>query len=154
MEALGATASVIAVATLAWQSTKATYEIIDGLVEAPTVIADSRRRLSDTQDVLVLLQTQLRPHTESPDSSHLLDSLLQEVKLERSLELTRRLCDDFQVTLKGYTKHSSDSQISNRDRFSVHFHESTIRRFNTELSNCHSGLTTVLASINVSVDLR
>lgn len=149
MEALGATASVIAVTTLAWQSTKAAYEAVDGLVEAPTVIADSKRRLLETQDVLVLLQTELKSPTESLDSPHHLDSLLQGVKLDRSLQLTRRLCDDFQVSLKGYTKHSSESKFSNRDRFSVHFHESSIRRFNAELSNCHSGLTTILSSLNL-----
>ncbi|KAK7422974.1 hypothetical protein QQX98_001264 [Neonectria punicea] len=146
MEALGATSSVIAIATLAWQSSKAAFDIANGLVEAPIIMDDSKRRLLETQNVLDLLQTQLLSPTGSPQ---FLDSLLQKVKLDRSLQLTQALCDDFQVKLKGYTKHSSGSKFSNRHRLVVNFHESTIRRFNTELSNGCYGLTTVLTSLNL-----
>ena len=113
IEVLDATASVIAVANLAWQSIKAADERIDGLVEAPTVFADSKRRLLETQGVPVLLQTHLKSPTESSDSSRFLDSLLQRVKLDKSLQLIRRLCDDFQDSLQGYLKHSSGSKFSN-----------------------------------------
>ncbi|KAM0426325.1 hypothetical protein ACHAPT_008365 [Fusarium lateritium] len=146
MEAVGATANVIAIATLAWQSSKAACDLIDGLVEAPRVIADTRRRLLDTQSTLGLLQTQLITHKEPPQ---ILDSLLEQIRLSHSIELTRHLCDEFQDKLREYTQHSTPSNFSTRDKFVVNFHESTIRKINTELSNSHLGMTTVLASINL-----
>ena len=48
MDPISLAASVIAVATLAWQSTKAAYNVVDGLVEALNVIANSKQLLSQT----------------------------------------------------------------------------------------------------------
>ncbi|KAF4628710.1 hypothetical protein G7Y89_g9442 [Cudoniella acicularis] len=76
MDPLSVTASTIGIATLAWQSCKAVYQLVDGLKEAPKAIAHSKKLLSETQSV----------------------------------------CDKFGETIKGSTRHSTDSRFSNRDR--------------------------------------
>jgi hypothetical protein len=48
---------MIAIATLAWQSCKAAYNLIDGLAEAPQAINRSKNSLIETQKTLDALQT-------------------------------------------------------------------------------------------------
>ncbi|KAN0087266.1 hypothetical protein V8E54_000954 [Elaphomyces granulatus] len=52
MDPVSLTPSVIAFATLAMQSCKATYDLIDGLAGAPQAIANSKTLLSETQKTL------------------------------------------------------------------------------------------------------
>lgn len=146
MEIVGATASVIGIATLAWQSSKAACDIIDGIAFAPTVLEDSKHCLVETQDILSLLQTQL---SAGDRPARQLDNLLGQIRLERSLQLTRGLCDDFHDKLRDYTRHSNESALSKRDRLAIARHEKSIARYNTELRNCQLGLNTVSTSINL-----
>lgn len=130
MDPLSLTASVIAVATLAWQSTKEAYGIVDGLVGAPNVIADSKRLLSQTQNTLDTLRDTLTTDTGTPG---VLESVLQKIKLDSTLESVQCLCGEFGETLKGYTRHSTDSRYGKRDRLIVNLHGSKIARFNKQL---------------------
>ena len=45
-ETVGLTASVIAVATLAWKSSKTLYELLKDLDEVPEIISNTRYNLS------------------------------------------------------------------------------------------------------------
>ena len=146
MDPLSLTASVIAVATLAWQSSKAAYDVVDGLMEAPNAIADSKRLLSQPQTTLDTLRDTLTVGTETPGA---LDSALQKIKLDIALESARCLCDEFRKTMTRYTSHSTDLRFSNRDRFTVNLHESKIIKFNKQLGECQRTISLVLVSINL-----
>jgi hypothetical protein len=146
MDPLSLTASVIAVTTLAWQSTKAAYDIVDGLVEAPNIIADSKRLLSQTQNTLDTLSETLDTGTRTPS---VLESVLQKIKLNSTLESVQRLCGEFSETLIGYTKHSTDSGFGKRDRLIVSLHESKIARFNKQLGGCQGTMSLIVGSINL-----
>ncbi|KAF4978866.1 hypothetical protein FZEAL_4826 [Fusarium zealandicum] len=111
------------------------------VAKAPNVL-----RLSETQDMLELLTTQLTTPSESP---RFIDSLIEQVKLDKSLELTQSLCNEFQDDLKGYTRHSTDSRTSSRDRIVISFQDSKIKAFNSELGSFNVAITTALTSINV-----
>jgi hypothetical protein len=146
MDPLSLTAGVIAVATLAYQSSKAAYDVVDGLMEAPNAIADSKRLLSQTQNTLDTLTGTLTAGTETPG---VLDSVLQKIKLDIALESTQCLCDEFRKTMTRYTNHSTELRFSSRDRFTVNLHESKITKFNKQLGECQQTISLVLVSINM-----
>jgi hypothetical protein len=148
MDPLSATASAIGIATFAWQSCKAAYELVDGLTGAPKAIAHSKKLLSETQSTLEGLKDTLISGSEP---TCVRDSVLQKIKLDIALKSTQGVCDEFGETIKGFTKHSTDLRFSNRDRLVVSFHESKISRFNQQLGECQSTISLALVSINLQV---
>jgi len=142
---LSVMASVIAVATLAWQSSKATYEIIDGLAGAPDAIARSRDVLSQTQTTINGLKETIVPG----NNPVVFESVLRRVNLTAALQLITQLCDGFTTMIKDVTSHSTDAKFSKRDRLAVTFRESKIIKFNMQLGDCQRTLSVVLAAINL-----
>jgi hypothetical protein len=69
-------ASVIAFATLATQNYNATYDLIDRLVGAPQVIANSKTLLSETQETWSL--------DSYPETSSILTSALRMIELDNN----------------------------------------------------------------------
>ncbi|KAI0448496.1 hypothetical protein F5B21DRAFT_497369 [Xylaria acuta] len=66
MDPLSMTASVLAVATLALQSSKAAYDFVNGLTEAPVAVARSKTSLMETQKTLGALQQMLAMSSQPP----------------------------------------------------------------------------------------
>lgn len=148
MDPLSVTAGAIGIATFAWQSCKAAYELIGRLAEAPKTIAHSKNLLLETQNTLEGLRDTLISGSES---TSILDSILQNIKLNIALKSTQGVCDEFGEMIKGFTKRSTDLRFSNRDRLSVGFHGSKIVRFNQQLGECQSTISLALVSINLQV---
>ena len=142
---LSITASVIAVATLAWQSSKTTYEIIDKITGAPDAITHSRSVLLQTQSTLESLKETLL----MGNNSGAFDAVLQKINIRVALELTQRLCDRFTKVIRGVTSRSIDSKFSKRDRLAVSFRESSITNFNRQLGDCQRTISIVLTSITL-----
>lgn len=147
MDPLGATASVIAIATLAAQSCKQTYGLISGLTDAPQSIAHSQRLLVQTEDSLAALEQLLANN----QTSIILASTLRSTSLEKTLKSTHDICSGFSAVVADVTKHSIDTKFSVRDRVSVYLREGRINRFNQQLSDCQRTLVLVLGSINLFV---
>lgn len=147
MDPLSVTASIIAVATLAAQSTKVAYQAIDGLVEAPQAIAHSKTLLAGTQTALDGLKGTL---TTRQDPQARLGSVLQALELEQALRSTQQLCETFGTTIAKYTSRSTE-RFSSRDRILVSFHESQIMRFNQQLGDCQKTLSLVIGTITLYV---
>lgn len=148
MEPLGATASVIAVAGLAAQSARAVYQVMDGLIEAPHAIANSKALVAGTQDSLNSLAGTL---TTSPETQARFGSVLRSIDLEKTLKSTQELCDRFHTAITGYTRHSTDARFSNRDRMLVNLHEQQIAQFNNQLSGCQRTISLVIETITLYV---
>jgi len=142
---LSVTASVIAVATLAWQSSKAAYEMIDGLAGAPDAIARSQDVLSQTQTTINGLKETIVPGKASAE----FESVLRRVDLNVALKSATQLCDSFTTMIKDVTSHSTDAKFSKRDRLAVTLRESKIIRFNMQLGDCQRTLSVVLAAVNL-----
>jgi len=149
MDPLSVTASVIAVATLAWESSKAAYDLVNRLVDAPQVIAMSKTSLTETNKTLDALQQTLTATSETD-----LNPVLRTVDLDGTLTSTRDLCDKFTATIMEYTSNSTGGRFSKRDRLTVAFRESKISQLNKELGNCQRTISMVLASINLIVTTR
>ena len=145
-EALGVTASVIAVTTLAWDSSKKLYELIDGLSNAPEAISHTKANLSTTQSALQTLKQNL-----TTENSADFDTLLQRFRVAETLEGSHKECDRFSRKIETYTKHSKDATFSKRDRFIVNFHESEINQFNGRLQSHRQVIMLVTTSMNLYV---
>ncbi|KAJ5945855.1 hypothetical protein N7454_002694 [Penicillium verhagenii] len=148
MDPLSVTASVIGVATLALQSCKVAYNVIDGLVEAPQAISRSKTFLSETQKTVDALRRALATNSDPPSS---LNSILGTMDLAGMLKSVQLLCDEFATTITSFTSHSTDGKFSKRDRITVNIHESKIKRLDTDLGCCQRTLSMVLVSINLTV---
>ncbi|KAN0072333.1 hypothetical protein V8E54_009262 [Elaphomyces granulatus] len=150
MDPVSLTASVIAFATLATQSCKATYDLIDGLKGAPQVIANSKTLLSETQKTLDTLEQTL---TTGPEMSSTLASALRMIELDSTLKSTKSLCDEFRMTITKFTSHSTESKIvsshTSEDikRLSDSFRdqEQALVNLGTELRNSQTSLSNQLA---------
>ena len=144
--ALGVTASVIAVTTLAWDSSKRLYELVDGLNNAPEAISHTKANLSTTQNALQTLE-----HNLTTEKSGAFDALLQRLRVAAVLESSHKECDRFSRKIETYTKHSKDATFSKRDRFIVNFHESEIKQFNGRLQDHRQVIMLVTTSMNLYV---
>jgi hypothetical protein len=133
------------VATAALQSAKALYDVVDGLVDAPRFVSQSRSLLSQTQTTLGALTRTL----ESNSAAGAVDSVLKEIGLSKALESTDFLCQEFTTAITRFTSHSTDSRFSTRDRFVVRFKESKINGLNKDLADCQRTITLVLSSITL-----
>lgn len=148
MDPLSVTASVIAIATFALQSSMAAYDFVSGLAEAPQAIARSKASLHETQKTLGALQQML---TTAPELSNAVEAVLQTIKLDETLKTMKTLCDRFIDTITNFTSHSTAGRFSKRDRFAVIMNESKIVEFNEELGNCQRTVSMVIVSINLCV---
>ncbi|KAL2136760.1 hypothetical protein VTI74DRAFT_1801 [Chaetomium olivicolor] len=150
MDPLSVTASVIAVATAALQSAKALYDLVDGLVDAPHSVSQSKSLLSQTQTTLGTLTRTL----EANSASGTVGSVLKEIELSKALESTKTFCEAFTAVMTRFTSHSTDSHFSKRDRFVVYFNESKINKLNRDLEDCQRTITMVFSSITLIVSSR
>ncbi|KAF6217488.1 hypothetical protein HO133_006826 [Letharia lupina] len=145
-EVLAVTGSVITVATLAWQSSKRLHELVDALNNAPEAIAHTKFNLSSMQSTLETLR-----HTLDTEKSAAFEAALQGTRLADALEGSQQECDRFGKKIQTYTKHSKDTTVSKRDRFTLNFHESEINRFNGRLQDHRQVITLVLTSMNLII---
>lgn len=148
MDPLSVTAGVIAIATFALQSSKAAYDFISGLAEAPQTIARSKAALHETQKTLGALQQMLTTASEPPNA---IEAVLRTIGLDETLKTMKNLCDRFIDTIANFTSHSTAGRFSKRDRFAVIMNESKIVKFNEELGNCQRTVSMVIVSINLYV---
>ncbi|KAK4173757.1 hypothetical protein QBC36DRAFT_335096 [Triangularia setosa] len=150
MDPLSVTASVLALATAALQSTKALYDLVDGLVDAPRSVSHCKSLLSQTQTTLGTLARTLKTNC-APDT---VNSVLKEIELNRVLESTMSICQGFTAAMTKVTSHSTDSRFSKRDRLVIYFKDTKISKLNTDLADCQRTITMVLSSITRIVSSR
>lgn len=148
MDCLNPIANVLTAATLAWQSCKATSELIDGLAETPAIINHSRDILSQTQNKTEVLEKTLGANS-NPEFTSRLNSILEQVHLEVALKSVQGICDDFDREIKALTTHSVGEKLSKRDRLAVFFRSSKLLGFNRRLGDCLGCLTLTLETITL-----
>lgn len=146
MDPLSVTASVIAVATLAWESCKAAHNLVDGLAEAPLAIARSKTSIIETQKTLTAVQEML---TAGSKPNNELNTVLQTIDLNETLASAKHLCDEYASAIARFTGHSTEDKFSKRDRVIVNLHESKIDKLSKELGDCQRTISMVLISINL-----
>ena len=148
-EGLGVAASVIAVATLVWESSKQLYELVNGLSKAPQAISRTKANLSAMQSALDTLRLSL-----TAEKSAAFDSLLQRLRVAEAINGLQEECDRFGRKIKSFTKHSEGATFSKRDGFIVNLPESEIDQFNGRLQDHRQVNMLVTTSMNLSVSIH
>jgi hypothetical protein len=122
-------ATIIAVAGLAWSSSKALYDFIEGLANAPTMIKEVKEDLTELEKILKSLEALLKD-----GNSVVLATIFERVGIKSALEACSAVCNNFKATLSKYTKHSTTDSFSKRDRLTVQFFKSKIVAFKLRLN--------------------
>ena len=144
-EAVGVVGSVIAIAGLAYHGSKKLYEAVDKYQNAPKTLSNLRTELDVVQQLLQSVEKNLA-NTKDEDLPEALRRCLQDFK--PSLEGLKLGCDEFLEKLDKLTNHSTDSNMSKRDRVKLQFEEKSIEAFRYRLSSHKLSITIALGLIN------
>jgi len=140
-EAIGPAASVIGIATLAYSSSKALYELLNGIHQAPKTLEFLKTDLDALQKLLSSLKVELK-HKPDQNLSDGLKQCLKEV--ERSLKGCSKACDEFREKLSKITSHSTEQHTSLRDKVKLQFQEK-------EITTLRYRLASYKATLNIAI---
>ena len=144
-EAVGVVGSVIAIAGLAYHGSKKLYEAVDKYQNAPKTLSNLRTELDVVQQLLQSVEKNLA-NTKDEDLPEALRRCLQDFK--PSLEGLKLGCDEFLEKLDKLMNHSTESNMSKRDRVKLQFEEKSIEAFRYRLSSHKLSITIALGLIN------
>jgi hypothetical protein len=147
-EALGLTASVISIATLAYDSSKRLYDIITGIQQAPKTLSDLRADLTAVQQLLQSLTSTLEGTNDTALSDGL-RTFLQD--LNPSIEACKTACDEFAARLTKITSHSREGNLSLIDKVQLQLKEKDITIFKYRLGSHKSTINVALVLANLYV---
>lgn len=139
---LSITAGAIAVATLAYSSTKTLYHTISAIHDAPEAFAHLKTDIEILNETIYSLQQELKRKDTDADLSDAQKSNLREIK--PTLEACYSACDAFKAKIDRVTRHSKDGYTSLRDRLKLQFQEKEIRAFQARLASYKSTLAIAL----------
>lgn len=131
---LSITASVIAVANLAYASSKILYKTISSINNPPENLRhlkDDIENLYKTIDHLIQLLAKVERNDATLSEAQ--KSNLHEIK--PSLTACRTACDAFKAKIDQLLCHSMDGRISLRDKIKTYFQENEISSFQARLES-------------------
>jgi hypothetical protein len=137
---LSVTASVIAVAGLAYSSSKALYEFISAIQGAPQVFQELNQYIAALSQILEALKTNLDGCSTRLSESQIV--CLQEAK--PILEGCDLSCKGFKTKMEGLTIHSQNGRRSIRDSTRLHFQNKSIADFRMRLAGWKESLVIAL----------
>lgn len=140
-EALGLAASIIAIATLAYDSSKRLFEILDGIQKAPKAISEPKTDIGALQQLLKSLSSEVEG-TDDADLPDRFKKYLEELK--PSLEGCTNACIQFEEKISKITSHSDEKHTSFRDSVRLQFQEKEILTFRYRLASCKATLNIAL----------
>lgn len=131
---LSITASVIAVANLAYSSSKVLFETISGIRDAPESLHHLKTDIGILYNTIYHLHQWLAKGERTDATlSQAQKSNLREI--EPSLAACRTACDAFKAKIDQLLRHSTDGRISLRDKIKTHFQENEISSFQARLES-------------------
>ena len=139
---LSVTASVIAVATIAYKSSQALYEVIDTIREAPDFFRALNLDVKALNDLLRLVADATEAKKQVASLTAAQTACLQ--ALELPLYGCSQACKDFKAKLDKLMSHSNDRHTSVRDRIKLHFQSKKIESLQFKLGSYKSTLSIAL----------
>ena len=137
---LSVSAGVIAVAGLAYSSSKALYELISTIRDAPQVFQNLNQYIAALSQTLNALKTNVDGRGAKLSVSQI--AYLQEVK--PTLEGCDLACKDFKTKIERLTVHSQDGRRSFRDGIKLNFQNKSIADFQMRLVGWKESLALAL----------
>jgi hypothetical protein len=137
---LSVTASVITVAGLAYSSSKALYEFISTIRNAPPMFQDLYQCIVALSQVINALKTNLPSRGAKLSESHIACIQLAEPILEGC----GLACKDFKTKMEQLTTHSQDGRRSFRDGIKLSFQDKSIADLRMRIANWKESLALAL----------
>jgi ABC-type transport system involved in cytochrome bd biosynthesis fused ATPase/permease subunit len=135
---LSITASVIAVTTLAYTSSKMLYQTISGIQDAPEALAHLKTDVETLCDTIHSLQQGFEGKDADAALSESQKSNLREIK--PTLEACHNACNAFKAKVDKLTHRSTEGHVSWRDRLKIQFQEKEVTAFQARLGSYKSTL--------------
>lgn len=136
MDPVSITAATIGITEAALSSISHLRDFISSLAEAREAVQDIASTLEAIQRPLdALKQLQISDSATYAEAK----TDLEKTGLAKAVNDCGQACDNFSKRLKKWTKHSSDSRLSLRDRLSVGvWNKEKIRTFRTQVQSCQA----------------
>lgn len=135
MDPLSITAATIGITAFALTSIKQLRDTINDVADVKEVIHDISISLTD---ILVPLDSLRDAHVPGSSISASAKADLEKAGVAKAVNRCGDLCDDFAKRLEKWTKHSSGSKLSFRDRLTVSFNKEKIRTLRISVDTCQS----------------
>lgn len=139
---LSITASVIAVARLAYLSTQTLHQTISAIHDAPEVFAHLETDIETLSETIRSLQQELEKKDADVGLSDAQKSNLREIK--PALKACHVACNAFKGKVDRVMRHSKDGHTSLWDRLKLQFQEQEIGAFQARLASYKSTLAIAL----------
>ena len=140
---LSVTASVIAVATIAYKSSQALCEVIDTITQAPETFCALSADVKALNQLLALMADATEAKKQAANLPAAQTACLK--ALELPLHGCAQACENFKAKLDKLMSHSSDSHTSMGDRIKLHFRSKEIESLQFKLSSYKSTLSIALS---------
>jgi len=138
MDPFSIAAGAIGVSGAALSGISCLRQTLTDLKNAPHEVKDIKSSLKVTQDTLASLESlKISDNTLSIQ----INANLKQAAIGETVNKCGEACGQFAKDLLKWTAHSSDSQMSARDRFSVGvWHRAKIERYKTQIQSCQSSV--------------
>lgn len=145
-EMIGTVSAAVSLATIALHAVRVLANDLGSIKDAPQTITNAKTELRNVQSVIENLQTSL----DQTDWQPVLSDIVRTGNLEAALEACRDACSRFHDELKNLLRHSSESELSRRDRLNVGFFaKDRVVAFVGELNVCKSTISLALNGANL-----
>ncbi|WAO89137.1 Helo-like-N domain-containing protein [Fusarium falciforme] len=150
-EVVGIASAAVGFAATALHAVRALSNDLDGIKDAPQTITNAKTELQSVQSVIQSLKTSL----DQPYWQPVLSDIIRNGNLEATLGACRDACSRFHDELKNLLRHSSEGELSRRDRLTVgFFSKGRVAAFISELSVCKSTIGLALSGTNLMVSME
>ncbi|KAI8672149.1 hypothetical protein LRP88_03336 [Fusarium phalaenopsidis] len=150
-EVVGIVSAAVGFAATALHAVRALSNDLDGIKDAPQIITNAKTELQNVQFAIESLKTSL----DQPDWQPVLSDIVRKGNLEAALDACCDTCSRFHDELKNLLRHSSEGELSRRDRFNVgFFSKGRVAAFISELSVCKSTISLALNGANLMVSME
>jgi hypothetical protein len=141
-DGLSIAAGVIAVAGLAYTSSKMVYQVISDIRDAPQTFLNLNTDIGALYQTIHSLQQELEKEDKDAALSEAQRLNLSEIK--PALEGCRDACDGFRAKINKLMSNTKDGHTSFRDRLKLQFQDKEIATFQMRLASYKSTLAIAL----------
>jgi hypothetical protein len=145
-EAVGLTASIIAIAGLAFGSAKILHDLIDGITNASKMLKDTNEDLAALKGVLSSLSEAMGGTSDTTFSDKTRECL---ENVKNPMKGCDKACKAFANHLADKTRHSGETRIRWDDKIRLQFEEKKIMAFKSQIGRYKSSITMALVLVNL-----
>ncbi|RSL90607.1 hypothetical protein CEP51_000630 [Fusarium floridanum] len=150
-EMIGTVSAAVSLATIALHAVRVLADDLASIKDAPQTIASAKTELHNVQFVIENLQTSL----DQTDWQPVLSNIVRAGNIEATLKACSDVCGRFHDELKNWLRHSSEGELSRRDRLNVGFlAKDRVVAFVSELNVCKSTISLALNGANLIVSME